>query len=103
MVPVWPAAEMLTDPILSPTPQLLASSEMAATSSVARTCLRFTVEILRENSIRMLSVPNFSGKGNVWLPAKRMCRDDGHVDAMRGNLCAWQEEAARAEMMRRPA
>jgi hypothetical protein len=88
IVPVVPAAETLTDATLSPTPQLLESREMAATRSVAKTCLRFTVEILRENSIRMLSVPNFPSKRNVWLPAKRMCRDDGHVGVKREDVFA---------------
>jgi hypothetical protein len=58
-------------------PQLVASSATAA-RNVARKEMRFTGKILREISIRMLAAWNFRGKGNVWLPAKRMGKTDGH-------------------------
>jgi hypothetical protein len=35
-------------------------------------------KILREISIRMLSVRNLLGKKNVWLPVKPMFTSDGH-------------------------
>src|ERR1039457_472448 len=69
-VPVVPATVIETDPILSPVPQLVVRNTRAL-RSVTRILVGFTEQILREISLRMLSVPHFGGK-------ERQCTSDGH-------------------------
>jgi hypothetical protein len=87
--------------ILSLVPQLLEKSE-SATRVMARMLMliRFTWKFLREISIGMLAVPNFRGKGNVWLLAKRMFTSDGHCERSMTPVCAFDANVSEWQIMR---